>query len=195
MPRAMLLLSAVIIAILCCLIPLGSAICDIYGFKDENSVWHFTNIPSDPRYRLYMKSNGLKAKPYMVKYDEIINIASRQFNVDPHLVKAIIKAESSFDPHAISESGAQGLMQLMPDTARDMRVKNPFDPEENILGGTKYLSLLLTRFKRNTRLAVAAYNVGPTTVDNCNGIFPNPQTSRFVERVMAYYQEFRGNMD
>jgi soluble lytic murein transglycosylase len=191
----MLLPSAVIIAILCCLIPLGSASCDIYGFKDENSVWHFTNIPSDPRYRLYMKSNGLKAKPCMVKYDEIINIASRQFNVDPHLVKAIIKAESSFDPHAISESGAQGLMQLMPDTARDMRVNNPFDPEENILGGTKYLSLLLTRFKRNTRLAVAAYNVGPTTVDTCNGIFPNPQTSRFVERVMAYYQEFRVTMD
>jgi soluble lytic murein transglycosylase-like protein len=191
----MLLLSAVIIAILCCLIPVGSARCDIYRFKDEHGVWHFTNIPTDPRYRLYMKSSGLTAKSYIVKYDEIIKTASRQFDVDPHLVKAIIKAESSFDPHAISESGAQGLMQLMPDTARDMRVDNPFDPEENILGGTKYLGLLLKRFKRNMRLAVAAYNVGPTTVDNSNGIYPNPRTRRFVEKVMTYYQEFRGTMD
>jgi len=190
----MMLLFAAILATLCCLTPLGSASGDIYGFKDENGVWNFTNIPTDPRYRLYIKSSVLKVKPYIVKYDEVINMASRQFNVDPHLVKAIIRAESSFDPHAISESGAQGLMQLMPDTARDMKVNNPFDPRQNIHGGTKYISLLLKRFNRNTSLAVAAYNAGATTVDNCDGIPPNPQTRRFVERVMAYYQEFRENM-
>lgn len=190
----MMLLFAAILATLCCLTPLGSASGDIYGFKDENGVWNFTNIPTDPRYRLYIKSSVLKVKPYIVKYDEVINMASRQFNVDPHLVKAIIRAESSFDPHAISESGAQGLMQLMPDTARDMKVNNPFDPRQNIHGGTKYISLLLKRFNRNTSLAVAAYNAGATTVDNCHGIPPNPQTRRFVERVMAYYQEFRENM-
>jgi hypothetical protein len=190
-----MLLSAAIIATLYCLIPLDSARCDIYGFKDEQGVWHFTNIPSDPRYRLYMMTSGLRAKLYIVKYEEIISKAARQFDVDPDLIKAIIKAESSFEPDAISESGAQGLMQLMPATARDMEVSNPFDPEENIHGGTKYLSLLLKRFKRNTRLAVAAYNIGATRVDNCNGIPPIPQTRRFVERVMAYYQEFREHKD
>jgi len=193
MTRSGVLLTAVIIATLRCLMPLGSANGDIYGFEDENGVWHFTNIPSDTRYRLYMSTSGIKPKPYIVKYEEIIDKASRQFQVDPHLIKAIIKAESSFEIDAVSESGAQGLMQLMPATARDMKVSNPFDPEENILGGTKYLSLLLKRFKRNTRLAVAAYNVGASTVENCNGIPPIPQTRRFVERVMAYYREFRVN--
>jgi len=168
---------------------------DIYGFKDENGVWHFTNVPSDPRYRLYTKISGLKARPYIAKYDRIIKRASKQFDVDPHLIKAIIKAESSFEPDAISKSGAQGLMQLMPATARDMKVNDPFDPEQNILGGTKYFSLLLKRFKRNTRSAVAAYNVGATTVDKCNGVPPIPQTKRFVERVMEYYLEFRGNKE
>jgi soluble lytic murein transglycosylase-like protein len=195
MSRVRILLSAAIIVTLCCLAPLSSARGDIYGFKDENGVWHFTNVPSDPRYRLYMKTSGLKARPYIAKYDKIIQRASRQFDVDPHLIKAIIKAESSFEPDAISKSGAQGLMQLMPATARAMKVNNPFDPEQNILGGTKYLSLLLKRFKRNTRLAVAAYNVGATTVDKCNGIPPIPQTKRFVERVMEYYLEFRGNKE
>ncbi len=195
MSRARALLSTAIITTLCCLIPLGSARDDIYGFKDENGVWHFTNIPADPRYRLYMKTSGLKAKPYIVKYEEIINKASRQFDVEPHLIKAIIKAESSFEPDAISESGAQGLMQLMPSTASDMEVNDPFDPEENILGGTKYLGLLLKRFNRNTRLAVAAYNVGATMVDKCKGVPPIPQTKRFVDRVMKYYHEFRENKD
>jgi soluble lytic murein transglycosylase-like protein len=192
---ARLLLYAALIATLCCLTPVSTVRGDIYGFKDDKGVWHFTNIPSDPRYRLYMKASGLKAKPYIVKYDEIITRASRQFDVDPHLIKAIIKAESSFRPNAVSNSGAKGLMQLMPATAMDMKVNDPFDPEENILGGTKYFSLLLKRFKRDTRLAVAAYNVGATTVDTYNGVPPFPQTKRFVERVFQYYQEFKKSKD
>jgi len=195
MPQARVLVYTAIIVTVCCLIPLDSATCDIYRFKDEKGVWHFTNIPSDPRYRLYITASGLTAKPYIAKYDEIINRASRQFDVNPHLIKAIIKAESSFEPNAISESGAQGLMQLMPATAKDMKVQDPFDPEENILGGTKYLGLLLKRFKRNMRLAVAAYNIGPTIVDNHNGIPPIPATRWFVERVMAYYQDYREKKD
>jgi len=195
MPQARILVYTAIIVILCCLIPLGSPTCDIYRFKDEKGVWHFTNIPSDPRYRLYVKAKGLTAKPYIIKYDKIITRASRQFDVDPHLIKAIIKAESSFEPNAISKSGAQGLMQLMPATAKDMKVQDPFDPEENILGGTKYLSTLLKRFQSDIRLAVAAYNIGPTEVDNHNGIPPIPATKSFVERVMAYYQEYRENKD
>lgn len=164
---------------------------DIYRFRDKDGVWHFTNIRSDVRYRLYIKTGGLKGKQYIVNYDEIIHKAAKQFSVDTNLIKAVIMAESSFDPYAVSESGAQGLMQLMPDTAADMRVNNPFDPEENIFGGTKYLGLLLKKFKQDKRLAVAAYNVGPTVVSNHNSIPPIPQTIRFVEKVMKYYMEFR----
>lgn len=191
MLRARTFVFAVIIAAGYCLAPMGFTSADIYRFRDENGVWHFTNIPSDPRYRLYLKTSRLRAKQYIVKYDEIITKASRQFQVDPYLIKAIIKAESSFEPDAISQSGAQGLMQLMPATAKDMRVENPFDPEDNIIGGTKYLSLLLKRFNNNTQLAVAAYNVGASTVERCNGIPPIPQTRTFLKRVMAYYQQFR----
>lgn len=186
-----LILSASIIGGLCFMFPFKATNGDIYRFKDKNGVWHFTNIPSDPRYRLYIKTLRLKPKQYIIKYDKIIDKASKQFDVDPCLIKAIIKAESSFEPNAISVSGAKGLMQLMPTTARDMQVNNAFNPEENILAGTKYLSLLLKKFKQNTRLAVAAYNVGATTVANYNSVPPIPQTRQFVERVMKYYTEFR----
>ena len=164
---------------------------DIYRFRDKNGVWHFTNIRSDPRYRLYIRTRGIKGKQYIKKYKAIIHKAADQFDVEPHLIKAIIKAESYFDPNAISKSGAQGLMQLMPSTADDMMVNNPFDPEENILGGTRYLSLLLKRFKQDKRLAIAAYNVGAKIVEKHNSVPPIPQTRRFVERVMKYYSEFR----
>jgi soluble lytic murein transglycosylase-like protein len=190
-----LFISASIIGALYLVFPAWNAHGDIYRFKDENGVWHFTNIPSDPRYRIYIKTSKLKARNYIIKYDSIIEKASRQFNVDPRLIKAIIKAESSFEPDAVSESGAQGLMQLMPTTANDMKVSNPLDPEENIFGGTKYLSMLLKRFKHNTRLAVAAYNVGATTVANCNCVPPVPQTRKFVERVMRYYIELKKKRD
>lgn len=190
-----LILSASIIGALFFLFPFNTTNGDIYRFKDKNGVWHFSNIPSDHRYRLYIKTSGLKAKQYIIKYNTIIDKASKQFDVDPCLIKAIIKAESSFEPDAISSSGAQGLMQLMPATAKDMQVNNPFDPEENIFGGTKYLNLLLKKFKQNTRLAVAAYNIGATTVATYNSVPPIPQTRRFVERVMKYYIEFRKKRD
>ena len=104
-------------------------------------------------------------------------------------------AESSFDPNAISKSGAQGLMQLMPPTANDMEVNNPFDPEENIFGGTRYISLLLKKFKQDKKLAIAAYNIGPSVVTNQNSVPRIPQTRRFVEKVMKYYSEFKKQRD
>ena len=164
---------------------------DIYRFKDEKGVWHFTNIKSDTRYRLYMKTEGIKGKQYIINYDTIIKRAAKRFGVESKLIKAVIMAESSFNPDAVSKSGAQGLMQLMPPTAQDMNVNNPFDPKENIFGGTRYLSILLKKFKQDKRLAVAAYNVGPTVVASHNSVPPIPQTERFVERVMKYYREFR----
>ena len=166
---------------------------DVYRFKDSSGVWHFSDTRSDPRYHLYLKSRGLTGKQYLKKYDGIIQKAAKQFGVEVTLIKAIIKAESSFNPNAISESGAQGLMQLMPDTADDMKVDDPFDPEENIFGGTRYLSLLLKRFDQDKRLAVAAYNVGPTTVARHDAVPPIPQTRKFVERVMKFYREFKEN--
>ena len=168
-----------------------SAQADIYRFKDENGVWHFTNIRSDKRYRLYIKTKRLKGKQYIQDYDTIIQRAAKEFDVDSHLIKSIIMAESSFDPNAISQSGAQGLMQLMPPTANDMKVDNPFDPEENIFGGTKYLSLLLKKFNYDKRLAIAAYNVGPSVVEGKNAVPLIPQTRCFVEKVMKYYSEFK----
>jgi soluble lytic murein transglycosylase-like protein len=168
---------------------------DIYRFKDSNGVWHFSDTRSDLRYHLYIKTKGLSGKQYLKKYDGIIQKAAKQFGVEVTLIKAIIKAESSFDPNAVSKSGAQGLMQLMPDTADDMEVGDPFDPEENILGGTRYLSLLLKRFNQDKRLAVAAYNVGPTTVENHDAVPPIPQTRQFVDRVMRFYREFEEKGD
>jgi len=168
---------------------------DVYRFKDSNGVWHFSDTRSDARYHLYLKSRGLSGKQYLKEYDGIIQKAAEQFGVEVTLIKAIIKAESSFNPNAVSKSGAQGLMQLMPDTADDMKVGDPFDPEENILGGTRYLSLLLKRFNRDKRLAVAAYNVGPTTVAKHAAVPPIPQTRQFVDRVMRFYREFEEKFD
>lgn len=169
---------------------LSNAEADIFRFRDKEGVWHFSNTRSDARYRLYIRTRGIGGKQYLKEYEDVIRKAAEQFGIDANLIKAVIKAESSFDPDAISESGAQGLMQLMPDTANDMKVDDPFDPEENIFGGTRYLSLLLQRFNQDKRLAIAAYNVGPTTVTKHNAVPPIPQTRRFVEKVMKFYREF-----
>lgn len=172
---------------------LSNAEADIFRFRDKEGVWHFSNSRSDARYRLYIRTRGIGGKQYLKEYEDVIRKAAEQFGIEANLIKAVIKAESSFDPDAISESGAQGLMQLMPDTANDMKVDDPFDPEENIFGGTRYLSLLLQRFNQDKRLAIAAYNVGPTTVTKHNAVPPIPQTRRFVEKVMKFYREFNEN--
>jgi len=163
---------------------------EIYRYVDKNGVWHFTNIKTDSRYRLFVPSRK-NLKKYLNEYRGIIQQASVQFGIDPHLIRAVIKAESGFDHQALSSKGAQGLMQLMPDTADDMEVQDAFDPEENIFGGTRYLSLLLKRFKNNKILALAAYNAGPDTVESYKGIPPFPETRNFVKRVMQYYEAYR----
>ena len=163
---------------------------DIYRYKDKEGVWHFTNIKTDARYKLYLKTTIKKPSQYIKEYDGIIRQASTRFGVDPSLIKAVIKAESDFDHKAISKKGAQGLMQLMPDTAGQMDVESPFDPEENIFGGTRYLGLLLKRFKNNKTLALAAYNAGPEKVEFHNGVPPISETRTFVKRVLNYYQRF-----
>lgn len=166
------------------------AAADIYRYRDENGVWHFTNVKSDVRYKLYIRAYSRPAAEYIKDYEGIITQASEKFKVDPHLIKAVIKAESDFNHKAISQKGAQGLMQLMPGTADHMKVVDPFNPEENIFGGTRYLSMMLSRFK-DTRLALAAYNAGPERVEDSRGVPPIAETQSFVEKVMNYYGRYQ----
>ncbi len=167
-----------------------SALADIYRYVDKNGVMHFTNIKTDNRYRLYLRTAGRTPMQYINDFAEIISQASDLFDVAPSLIKAVIKAESDFDHEAVSSKGAQGLMQLMPKTADSMDVKDAFDPEENIFGGTRYLSLMLKRFNNDIKLAVAAYNAGPTAVEIHKGVPPILETQTFVKRVLAYYESF-----
>lgn len=168
---------------------------DIYRYQDRDGVWHFTNIKQDTRYKLYIKTTRKKSREYIKAYEGMIHQASKRFGVEPSLVKAVIKAESDFDALAVSYKGAKGLMQLMPETAEAMEVKDLHDPEENIFGGTRYLGLLLERFGNDKTLALAAYNAGPEKVEAHRGIPPIPETETFVERVLKYYQEFNGRSD
>jgi len=170
-----------------------SASADIYRYRDEKGVWHFTNVKSDKRYKLYLRTYSRKPTQYILDYEGIIKQAARRFRVEFPLIKAVIKAESDFNHRAVSHKGAQGLMQLMPDTAEDMEVGDPFNPEENIFGGTRYLGLLLERFKNNKRLALAAYNAGPEAVEEHQGIPPYPETRTFVKRVLYYYEQYNSH--
>lgn len=175
------------------LLTCSDSLADIYRYKDENGVWHFTNVKRDKRYHLYIRLKKQNASSYIKDYGHIIKQAAGRFGVDPTLVKAVIKAESGFDHQAVSSKGARGLMQLMPCTVNDMKVNDPFNPEENIYGGTRYLSLLLNQFQNNKQLALAAYNAGPEKVKQYNGIPPFPETRTFIEKVLQFYREFRSD--
>ena len=169
----------------------------MYTFVDENGVVHFSNVPNDPRYvrvdrvspRRYRTKSGRFVNPR--EYDHDIRRAGRRYRVDPLLIKAVIKAESNFDHLAVSRKGAQGLMQLMPATARDMRVDDPFDPKQNIRGGTRYLRKMLNIFHDDTKLALAAYNAGPEKVKKRGAIPRFPETIDYVQRVLRNYRRYQ----
>ena len=119
------------------------------------------------------------------KVESLIHIASREHNIDPKLVRAVIEQESGFNPNAVSKKGALGLMQLMPETARMMGAKDPLNPLENIRAGTKYLSSLLNRYRGDVVLALSAYNAGPNNVDRFKGIPPYKETKNYVKGVIS----------
>jgi hypothetical protein len=120
--------------------------------------------------------------------EPFIQEAATTHGLSPSLIRAVIQTESRFNPLAVSRVGAQGLMQLMPTTARHVGIENPFDPRENILGGTKYLSTLLDRFKGNTARALAAYNAGPTVVARHRGLPPYRETQGYVRKIQKLVQ-------
>lgn len=164
---------------------------DVYRYVDEHGVVHFTNVKTDRRYRLYYKRSGKSGTELIAAYKRIIQQASETFGLDPLLVEAVIKAESDFDHRAVSQRGAQGLMQLMPETAKMMDVEDPMDPTENIFGGVRYLSELFKRFHHEPSLALAAYNAGPEKVETFGGVPPYPETEAFVKKVMHYYRQLK----
>lgn len=126
-------------------------------------------------------------------FDSMIGEAAKKHNVDPALIRAVIKQESAYNPKATSGCGAKGLMQLMDDTAKDLGVTNSYDPYQNIMGGAKYLRQLLDRFDGNMTKSIAAYNAGPGNVEKYNGLPPFAETQDYVTKVMGNFQHYKTN--
>jgi soluble lytic murein transglycosylase len=174
----------------------------IYTFVDDRGVIHFTNLPPDPRYQrvTLTRPDALVVEPLRrggrvprsAAWDGLIAAAARRHRLQPALVKAVVAAESGFDPRAVSRKGARGLMQLMPQTAAELGVADPLRPEENLRGGTRYLRAMLDRYGE-TPLALAAYNAGPAAVDRYGRIPPYAETQDYVQRVLTYYRHYHGD--
>ena len=167
---------------------------DIFRYIDENGVMHFTNTPTSSiqRYRLFIKERPPVTRSYSTEqYDDLISDASERYGVAFPLLKAIIKAESDFDPLAVSAKGATGLMQIMPHNFEPLGIKDPFDPWQNINAGARYFKQMFDRFNGKLSLSLAAYNAGPTAVDRYKTIPPFEETEEYVRRVLKYYYNYK----
>ena len=179
----------------------------VYVCKGRNGGMHFTNTPTTSDCKIFQNnrktpfsgssrgaswqstSQKMNYKDKVPYHSQIHDIGAR-YRIDPNLIRAVIRAESSFNQYAVSRTGAQGLMQLMPGTARDMNVADPFNPTQNIEGGTRYLRTLMDTFGGNITLTLAAYNAGPTVVKKVKRIPQIPETVTYVRRVLDHYKGY-----
>jgi soluble lytic murein transglycosylase-like protein len=182
---------------------------DIYTYTDADGTIHFTNSPGgDKRYRVYIRGNRSGAASGVVpvppsdhdiarytRYDDWIRQAATVYQIPEQLVRAVIRCESDYDPRAVSVSGARGLMQLMPDTAVLMQVRDIEDPRENIFGGVRLLRVLANEFNGDLELTLAAYNAGDGSVIRFGGLPPFAQTRDYVVNVTKYYRRYRSISD
>jgi soluble lytic murein transglycosylase-like protein len=179
----------------------SAARADIYKYVDEEGIYHFTDAPTDKRFKIFMrdlrKDKELRTKlKYATtvdpgEFEQLIRTCSDKYGVSSSLVKAVIHAESGYNPNAVSRKGASGLMQLMPGTAKSLKVANRFNPKDNVEGGVKYLRFLLDTFRGDVSLAVAAYNAGLSKVAKYGGIPPYNETRTYVNRVLAYMKSYQ----
>jgi len=171
----------------------------MYVCRERGGAMSFTNAPSAGNCREYTLTAPSIFKGTLITrgsgnpsaYDAEIAQVARRYQIDASLIKAVIHAESDFDHRALSSKGAQGLMQLMPETARELNVRNPFNPKENIDGGTRYLRQLLYSFNGKLNLSLAAYNAGPGLLARTGAIPKIPETQNYVAKVMRHYKTYK----
>jgi len=197
--KLLLLLSVLLITMFTWLPAFG----DIYRYEDDEGIVHFTDAPTDKRFVIFMrdirKDKQLRTKFKLfnaanpAEYEPLIKTCSEKYGVSSSLIKAVIHAESGYNPNAVSHKGASGLMQLMPGTAKSLNVNNSFDPKDNVEGGVKYLRFLLDTFRGDVSLALAAYNAGLSKVAKYGGIPPYAETRTYVNRVLSYMQSYQTN--
>lgn len=168
---------------------------EIYRYVDENGVIYYTDVPMNKKAEKIVQSQAVTghSKNNTIRLNEkkdyhaIVKEKADKYEIDPSLVHAVIKAESNGNPYAVSRKGAKGLMQLMPSTAIDLQVRNVFDPEENIDGGTRYLRYLIDKFNGDLTLALAAYNAGPKTVEKSWTVPQISETKQYIRKVLSLY--------
>ncbi len=190
------LIPAVLVTILLLTPSQGSA--TLYGFLDAKGGFHYRDVPEKSgRIKVILRDGvslpqpGKSESDYTTdKFDPFIREAATKSQIDPLLVRAVIEVESNFNPKAVSPKGARGLMQIMPGTARKLRLDDPFSPKQNITAGTKYLKQQLDSFG-DIRLGLAAYNAGAGRVTSQGMIDNIPETQAYVARVMGYYRHYQ----
>ncbi len=204
--------------LLCCLVIFSAPLwAKTYIFRESDGTIWYTNIkPSasemhkyqligsidEPKVTAAKKGKKQKARGGCIgyskaelkkrerQYDRNIQQLSALHGISPYLIKSVIAIESCFDSQAVSTAGAQGLMQLMPATAKDLGVRDSFNPNQNLSGGVSYLRLMLDKYQQNEKLALAAYNAGPHAVDKYNGIPPYKETQAYVKKVLKRYKQY-----